>query len=119
MSETLQGRRLPDTKEDELPLLYGELKPGDYWKLLDCETGEPVVVNDRSTNLTKTAWWVMFPSPDGRMLIANLRAHTVREHEDGTISVRPGDGSSNSILVGLMPDMGWHGYIEKGIFRSC
>ncbi len=48
--------------------------------------------------------------------IAWLRNHTVREHEDGTISVRPGDGSSNSILVIGHDSEQWHGYIEHGRF---
>jgi hypothetical protein len=42
----------------------------------------------------------------------------VREHEDGTISVLPGDGSSNSILVSRR-DKSWHGYIRHGVFEEC
>jgi hypothetical protein len=102
------GRRLSDTAEGEFPLPYDELQEGDAWKVLDRETGEPLVVDDQPSNLTRTAWMVHAP---GRLL-ANLRAHTVREHEDGSISVRPGDGSSNSILVQRRPEESWRGYIE-------
>lgn len=55
---------------------------------------------------------------DGWM-IGNLELHTVREHEDGTISVRPGDGSSNSILISGSRGRKWHGYIEHGIWRTA
>jgi hypothetical protein len=40
----------------------------------------------------------------------------VREHEDGTISVRPGDGSSNSILITGHDGEQYHGYIECGVW---
>lgn len=42
----------------------------------------------------------------------SLEAHTVVEHEDGTITVSP------SILI----DDGrnkWHGYLERGVWREC
>jgi hypothetical protein len=52
-------------------------------------------------------------------LLANLRAHTVREHDDGTISVRPGDGSSNSILVTRRPEESWHGYVDHNDWQPC
>ena len=42
-------------------------------------------------------------------LMANLQAHTVTEHEDGTISVSP------SILIHSTPP--WHGYLERGRWR--
>lgn len=48
-------------------------------------------------------------TPDG--MAANLAAHDVIEHQDGTITVSP------SILV----DNGqrsWHGYLEHGVWRS-
>ena len=115
----MQGRRLPDTREGEFPLAYDELRPGDIWKLLDRETGEPIVVVDQPTNLTRCAWTAVAPGPNGLKMIANLRAHTVREHDDGTVSVRPGDGSSNSILVRRLPDESWHGYIEHNEWRPC
>ena len=107
------GRRRPDTREDELP---EDLRAGDYWKILDVATGEPLHV-ETAGNLTGTAWHVACPVATGDgFLLATLKNHTVREEEDGTISVRPGDGSSNSILVTGGPggSRQWHGYIEHG-----
>lgn len=109
------GRRRPDLREDRL---HEDILPGDYWRVLDRETGEPLNIECPS-NLTGGAWRVACPSPAGGWLLANLQLHTVREHEDGTISVRPNDGSSNSILVTGRPEEQWHGYIEHGEFRPC
>ena len=46
-------------------------------------------------------------------LLANLGAHQVVEHDDGTISVKP------SILVSDGQGAQWHGYLERGIWREC
>ena len=60
-------------------------------------------------------WYACTPSGD----LANLTAHEVAEHEDGTITVSP------SILVSTTsPNKGtrvelWHGYLERGVWRSC
>ncbi len=51
--------------------------------------------------------------------IGNLTKHTIREEDDGTISVRPGDGSSNSILITGAHGRTWHGYIERGVWNEC
>lgn len=40
-----------------------------------------------------------------------LVTHSIVEHEDGTITVSP------SILVTGGEE--WHGYLERGIWRSC
>lgn len=119
MSTPIEGRRLADTVEGRFPVVYSDLRPGDYWKVLDPHTKKPKEVSV-SSNLTKEVWFVVAPGPksDQRML-ANLTQHTVREHEDGTISVRPGDGSSNSILVERRPGERWHGYIEHGVWTEC
>ena len=43
-----------------------------------------------------------------------LSNHTVMEHEDGSITVTP------SILIGPAGDSpGWHGFLERGVFREC
>ena len=68
-------------------------------------------------NLTDGVWG--YYSPDGNG-IGTMAAHTVREHDDGTISVLPGDGSSNSIFhQGGNPNRTWHGYIFSGEWRPC
>lgn len=90
------------------------MQVGDYWKVLDAD-GAPVV-RVHPGKLTTECWRVVLPIGDGDGYgIANLDNHTVREHEDGTISVRPGDGSSNSILLTGARGVRWHGYIERGV----
>lgn len=113
------GRRLPDCRFGDLP---GDARAGDYWKYVNEETGEPMKpISDypgegQGGNLTGTVWG--YYSPDGNGL-GTLMRHTVREHDDGTISVLPGDGSSNSIKhSGGAKDKVWHGYIHKGEWRS-
>ena len=107
------GRRLPDTTFGELP---DDAQPGDYWKYLDRETGEPLAAN-RPGNLTNTVWG--YYSPDGNGM-GTLMLHTVREEDDGTISIRPGDGSSNSVLhSGGAQGKSWHGYVEHGVWNEC
>jgi hypothetical protein len=104
----MQGRRLPDTRWRELP---ADLKPGDYWKITGLSLGDMY-----PSNLTRTAW--QFYSPDGNG-IGTLMAHTVREEEDGTISIRQGDGSTNSVLhQGSNPNLTWHGYVEHGVWNE-
>lgn len=104
------GRRRSDTKIMELP---EDVQPGDYWKALNSK-GEPVVI-DNSSNLTGTRWG--FYGPLGGYGVLSL--HTVREHEDGTISVLPGDGSSNSIGFTNAEGKYWHGYIYNGEWKEA
>ena len=42
-----------------------------------------------------------------------LPNHTITEHEDGTITVSP------SILFNEPGAPGWHGYLERGVWRGC
>lgn len=103
----------PDVPSDPWP------EPGDYWRYVR-EGGEPMQCSDeqrRRGNLTGGVWGIC--APNGA--IGQLMLHTVREHEeDGTISVRPGDGSSNSILIsGGEAVASWHGYIEHGVWLEA
>jgi hypothetical protein len=116
------GRRLPDTRFGDLPLELDDLQPGDIWKYLSAD-GTPVIAaelyptEDMSGNLTGGVWG--FCSPDGNG-IGTLALHTVREHDDGTVSIRPGDGSSNSVLHSGGPEgKTWHGYVEHGVWQAC
>ena len=112
----LTGRRRDDTCRGELP---ADIAAGDYWKVLDRSSGEPAR-SEEARNLTGTVWMVVAPIGDGEGFgIGNLTKHTVREHEDGTISVQPGDESSNSILVTGAHGRQFHGYIERGVWRSA
>ena len=58
-------------------------------------------------------WYARVPGD----LLANLKGHSVTEHEDGSITVTP------SILVSGCDEHGdpisWHGYLERGVFRGC
>lgn len=123
------GRRLPERAIGDPP--YDE--PGAYWRVTVREKHpdfpRPLDVlnepddrrwwgnDDRfASNLTGGVWGIV--TPNG--LYGMLSIHTVREHDDGTISVRPGDGSSNSILVQGGPEgASWHGYIEHGVWSEC
>jgi hypothetical protein len=118
MSDPLQGRRRPDLVFSDI---HSDLQAGDYWKILDTGTGLARVPDPpQPGNLTGTCWYVVAPlGDDTRSGPARLEAHTVREEDDGTISVRPGDGSSNSILVTGAHGRTWHGYIEHGVWSEC
>lgn len=115
----MQGRRLPDVKFGDLP---DDVQPGDLWKYVN-KDGEPIRADcglwkgDVSGNLTGGVWG--YYSPDGNG-IGTLVLHTVREHDDGTVSIRPGDGSSNSILhSGGGQNKTWHGYVEHNVWSEC
>jgi len=104
----VKGRRREDSPHvGDLP---DDIQPGDYWKVLALTSPEP-------SNLTGTCWYVV--APETGFGVALLTRHTVREEVDGTISVRPGDGSSNSILVTGAHGKTWHGYIEHGEWRAA
>lgn len=113
----MKGRRRPDVPFGEIP---DDPQPGDYWKYLDRKTGEVLKASDYadghydvSGNLTETVWG--YYSPDGGG-IGTLVLHTVREHADGTITVRPNDGSSNSIKH-VSGSKEWHGFIYRGEWK--
>jgi hypothetical protein len=114
------GRRLPDTRFGELPLPLDDLQPGDIWKYVS-KDGTPTSAaalypkHDMSGNLTDCVWGYVAPTGG----IGTLSLHTVREHEDGTVSIRPGDGSSNSILHSGGTTEGWHGYVEHNVWTAC
>ena len=99
MSTSAQpGRRRDDVGDNHLP---PDLAVGDYWY----DTG--------SWHVACALW------PDGDVshitdfAIANLAAHTVVEHEDGTITVSP------SILVSSPHRGQWHGFLERGVLRTA
>lgn len=55
--------------------------------------------------------WIAM-SPNGEM--ANLSAHTITEHADGTITVSPSIG----IRSGKDLAFSYHGYLEHGVWRD-
>lgn len=79
-------------------LAIAALEPGDYGK-----------------DQTSGIWYCR--TPNGHL--GNLAQHDVVEHADGTITVSP------SILVTMRDTEKrqdvelWHGYLERGVWRSC
>jgi hypothetical protein len=87
----MNGRRVGDDIE---PHLY---EPGDYGRW-------------------NGTWYCKTPSnAEGNSFLGNLSGHDVREHEDGTLTVSP------SILVseGRADREVWHGFLERGIWRTA
>ena len=107
---TYQGRRRENQLIGDLP---DDIEPGDYWLIVN-EDGAPLKVNN-SSNLTGCMWGFRAPIRGG---IGTLSLHTVREHDDGTCSIQPGDGSSNSVLITGGGGV-FHGYLEHGIWRDA
>lgn len=96
--------------------IHAEIKPGDYWKILNLD-GTPRLTSAPG-KLTETCWYVVVPLGSGYGL-GRLEKRTVREEDDGTITVAPDDGSTNSILVTKgQGGPSWHGYIYQGVFRE-
>ncbi len=96
-----QGVRLPDAD-------FGKPGPGwDAWSNGSCAAGAYMKVNhDHEGN--HPPWWFIV---DPRGEIGRIETHTVVEHEDGTVTVSP------SIAPRPGTD-GWHGYLERGIWRE-
>lgn len=96
--EITQGRRVADA-------VWGETgggwdvkgEPGDYMKVVGATFGQ-VTGQD--------VWYVVDPA--GK--IGTVISHTVVEHEDGTITVSPSIFDAPN---------GWHGWLERGVWRSC
>ena len=71
------------------------------------------LMNAGEYGLLGETWHAETPNGHG----ANLAAHKVVEHEDGTITVSP------SILVSTRDEHGkpkelWHGFLERGVWRE-
>jgi hypothetical protein len=90
----MQGKRLPDGDTPR--------EIGDYCKAMN---------QDGSLS----DYWHLF-LPNGQRGFISGERHKITEHEDGTITVQP------SILHhGLKdkPETQWHGFLERGIWRTC
>lgn len=105
-TDQIQGQRLPDVDYLDQYKTRAD-PPGAFRKV----TGFPESFAAYESNLTGTVWVIQ--TPNG--LHGLLAAHTVREEDDGSITVAPGDGSSNSILVTNRVES-WHGYITRGLW---
>lgn len=92
----MQGRRVETLAEFYDP---ERRQPGDYCKVL------PYSEDNEDGIGSKVTWYVC--DPNGQ--VGRLVDHIITEHEDGTITVSP------SILDA---PGGWHGYLERGVWRS-
>ena len=84
------GTRRPDNTSP------ADLEPGDYCKRAG-------------------AWWVVLPSSFGPCVLdgpLQPDGWQVTEHDDRTITVSP------SLHDVSKPD-GWHGWLERGVWRAC
>lgn len=88
-----------------------DARPGDYW-LVTNDEGELLQVNSPG-NLTKLRMNFIPPQDEPGSGYATLGKHTIRVEADGTCSVRPNDGSSNSIACTTQFGY-WHGYLYHG-----
>lgn len=79
--------------------LRGMEQPGDY--------GRANRSLDDVRGFERQLWWQVV-APDGSSCCLNPTIHTVTEHGDGTITVHP------SIVTST-----WHGWLERGLWRSC
>lgn len=97
----MTGRRVDDNPNDPNQYPFPKLKPGDYGKGID------------------GLWYARSPwkYSSGCLGIGDgVKGHKVIEHEDGTITVSP------SILITFFAPNGkveWHGYLERGDWRSA
>jgi len=96
---TTLGRRIYPNDKGEM-----WFAPGDYGK--DPRDG---------------VWRARPPAPDGDAehripMTGSLENHTVIEHEDDTITVSPSILISAHDVLGAME---WHGYLERGTWRTA
>jgi hypothetical protein len=93
----VQGRRINDPNPNGA---FQSLQPGDYVHLV--YTGDDGKSYD--------CWYACTPNGE----TANLGAHEVTEHEDGTITVSP------SILISTRQNGQnvelWHGWLRRGVW---
>jgi len=88
----MKGRRLDSLAE------FFNGGPGDYCKVASDEPGAAP---------GHTVWYIR--DPLGR--VGQLRDHAVTEHQDGTVTVSPS-------ILDERPG-GWHGFLERGIWRPA
>lgn len=89
----MKGNRVDAISEDDNQWPFPKLNPGEYGKDID------------------GSWRAV--SPNGHL--ANLGAHQVTEHEDGSITVSPSIG----IFYQSLTEFAYHGFLEKGIWRDA
>ncbi len=93
----MNGRRLQTLAE----FYSDQRQPGDYCKVL------PYNEDNQDGIGGKVTWYICDPLGH----VGRLVDHTVTEHEDGTITVSPS-------ILDPAPG-GWHGYLERGVWRPA
>jgi hypothetical protein len=105
------GRRV---HADENGWFNEKLEPGDYVKVDPKRMADGSPLPDGFAERYHYPYWLCC-APNGHS--GALGRHTVVEHEDGTITVSP------SILITTRRDEKdvelFHGYLERGVWRSC
>jgi hypothetical protein len=94
----MQGKRYEDVPDAYEP--HERMEPGGY----------------RRVNYGSGFGW-QWEIVDPTGTIGRLQDHTIEEHEDGTITVAPSIARDPS--SGLMHGEGWHGWLERGVWREC
>lgn len=116
--DTLQGRRVPDEEWFSWQA-DGEIEPGDY----GCQT----VTED---GVEMVAWFDCTPDGEIGMLAVHKpdrhgSHHVITIHDDDTISVggsiRGHVFRSDQISGGgpISSPTGWHGWLERGVWREA
>jgi hypothetical protein len=97
--DTTQGRARPNTAP-------WHLEAGDYCVRVDSDSGERIA-------------WVVTPNGNGP---ARLETWDLTEHDDGTITTHPSILAHPTSRLGAddQPEdvPGWHGYLERGVWRE-
>ncbi len=99
----MTGRRLPDSLDGSYP----RLEPGDYIKILGGSWKE-----------SKTGPLWIIRAPNGETCYLNA-AHTFVEHEDGTLTVSPSIAIREKDVAGNTIRELYHGYLERGVWRTA
>lgn len=121
-----QGTRLPDATMGE---------PGPGWEAWEnggspgsplCPPGSYMKVEHGGPG--KPYWYIKDPYG----MVGSLITHNVEEHDDGTITVTPSVLDPHTYTVEELQEMGvasivpqgplgtpgWHGWLERGVWRS-
>lgn len=88
------------TRVEDDSLSHNPFRPGTYGRVMGLQQPD------------KWDWAAC--TPNGHL--ANLAAHNVTEHDDGTITVSPSIKVSGGVRC---EEELWHGYLENGIWRQC
>lgn len=102
----MSGRRLPDSVDGHFP----SLEPGDYVQIVG-----GVWYDEKQKQHPGVPIWIV-RAPNGQVCSLNEK-HGFTLHEDGTLTVTP------SIKITTLGrgegDELWHGYLERGVWRTC